>query len=423
MIFPLMFNGLATNGVLSKMSKLLSDIIAIKADPEISTYDAFGRLRTSTPLALFSDRGYRDNPLFWSSDINGAGASIDTSDSATTSTLDLTVGTVSGEYVYRQTRRRFIYEPARSSFISNAVAFPPQDSNRRARVGLFDTNDGLYFEDSGTDYQFVYRSGVTGSPVNNTITQSNWNLDSFDGNGPSGININFEDSFVAIIDFTWHGAGLIRYGFLMKGQPMYAHIEELSINTGSRFGYIGNPTLPIRLEIENTGTASGSGILDWKASSVASEGNSVEQGVVLAEVNSEPLNVDDTTLTPLLSIRLSPSFLNSGAEFIKASILNIDNRPAQVQILYNATLGGGTNWQTGETDIIQYDEDSTTVTGGTRVDGTFVLSEGAISEPVSFNERGLGFDINDVPDIITIAARTFNKDSDLVATLQYIAKY
>lgn len=56
------------------------------------------------------------------------------------------------------------------------------------------------------------------------ISQSDWNIDTCDGNGPSGYNLDLSKIQMFYIDYSWYGAGAIRYGFKdQRGEVIYCH--------------------------------------------------------------------------------------------------------------------------------------------------------------------------------------------------------
>jgi hypothetical protein len=56
------------------------------------------------------------------------------------------------------------------------------------------------------------------------IPQSQWNLDKCNGTGPSGYNIDLTRMQMWYIDYSWYGAGFIRYGVRgVNGQITYCH--------------------------------------------------------------------------------------------------------------------------------------------------------------------------------------------------------
>lgn len=87
------------------------------------------------------------------------------------------------------------------------------------------------------------------------IPQSEWNIDKADGNGPSGFNLDLTKMQMAYIDYSWYGAGKVRYGFKgVNGDVNYFH--ELVHNNIKTEAYLRSGNLPSRYEVENKGTPS-----------------------------------------------------------------------------------------------------------------------------------------------------------------------
>jgi hypothetical protein len=84
-----------------------------------------------------------------------------------------------------------------------------------------------------------YRGGtnVTNTIVSKTIDvryiQSSWNIDKMDGTGASLMNIDLTKMQMFYMDFTWYGAGAIRFGFKNnRGEVVYCHrIPNNNVNT------------------------------------------------------------------------------------------------------------------------------------------------------------------------------------------------
>jgi len=84
------------------------------------------------------------------------------------------------------------------------------------------------------------------------IRQDQWNLDAMDGRGPGGYNLEISKMQMIYIDYTWYGAGYIRWGFrAIKGDIVYVHrMANNNINTAS---YQRSGNLPARYEVSNEG--------------------------------------------------------------------------------------------------------------------------------------------------------------------------
>ena len=82
------------------------------------------------------------------------------------------------------------------------------------------------------------------------IPQDDWNLDRCDGTGKEGFVINTKKIQMAYMDYSWYGAGKIRFGFKdRKGHVRYAH--EFIHNNRLDEAYMRSGNLPAKYEIEN----------------------------------------------------------------------------------------------------------------------------------------------------------------------------
>lgn len=86
----------------------------------------------------------------------------------------------------------------------------------------------------------------------NRVPQSQWNMDKMDGTGPSGYNLDISKMQMAYIDYTWYGAGFIRFGFrAVNGEIVYCHkMPNNNVNTSA---YMRSGNLPGRFEAINQG--------------------------------------------------------------------------------------------------------------------------------------------------------------------------
>ena len=82
------------------------------------------------------------------------------------------------------------------------------------------------------------------------IPQSSWNIDKCDGTGPSGYNIDLAKMQMFYIDYSWYGAGFIRWGFRgPTGDVIYCH--KLINNNVNTEAYMRSGNLPARYESES----------------------------------------------------------------------------------------------------------------------------------------------------------------------------
>ena len=247
---------------------------------------------------------------------SGATATVTTVGTGSTITFDrdnaaviLQVGASSGDSATRASHRYLPYVPGKSQLITQTFLFGTAVPNVRRRVGYFDPENGLYFEQTSTGVRFVRRTKTSGSVVNNLIEQANWNVDKFDGSkegsNPSGINLDFTCNQFLWIDFQWQGAGRVRLGFEINGIPFIAH--EIKTSNTIATVWMSTPSLPVRYEISNTGATTGINIIKEFCTAVTSEGGERINGIGFT-VSSEVTARAVTTIAPVLAIRLKNSF-------------------------------------------------------------------------------------------------------------------
>ena len=92
---------------------------------------------------------------------------------------------------------------------------------------------------------------ITGSVytkvVDTRIPQYAWNIDRCDGTGPSGFSLNLAKNQMMYIDYSWYGAGFIRFGFRgADGNIIYCH--KILNNNVNQLAYMRSGNLPARYE-------------------------------------------------------------------------------------------------------------------------------------------------------------------------------
>ena len=79
------------------------------------------------------------------------------------------------------------------------------------------------------------------------VPQSEWNLDTVDGLGPSGYNVDLTKMQMFYIDYSWYGAGFIRWGLRgIDGNITYVH--KMANNNVNAEAYMRSGNLPARYE-------------------------------------------------------------------------------------------------------------------------------------------------------------------------------
>jgi hypothetical protein len=343
--------------------------------------DAFGRQRVGEPFTLFDSKQLIDGgPLFWATQ-TVSGSTINWMVNRS-STILTTSGTV-GSQAIRQTKRRFNYQPGKSLFINQTFVMGPPVPGIRKDVGYFDENDGIYFQQDMTGtLNFVRRSNVTGQPVDIHIPQSLWNLDRFDGTGPSGIVLNPAQAQILAIDMQWLGAGRVRMGFEINGVLFYAHQFSHANQINSVF--MSKPNLPVRAAVIcQSGSLSGS--LEHICASVISEAGYDPPGLIFsANRSTSSISVDQNAIYPLLSLRMMSGSLTTNVLLQSIRIISETGSNFLWQLFLNPTINGGTdnaNWTKNFGSSLQYDISRTTAN---TLSGGILLDSGYGTEAADF---------------------------------------
>lgn len=98
----------------------------------------------------------------------------------------------------------------------------------------------------------AYRGATTtNATVSKTIDvkipQSQWNIDRFDGQGPSAMTLDLSKMQMFYMDYSWYGAGYIRWGFRgLDGNVQYGN--KFVNNNQNYVAYMRSGNLPARYE-------------------------------------------------------------------------------------------------------------------------------------------------------------------------------
>lgn len=91
-------------------------------------------------------------------------------------------------------------------------------------------------------------NAVITKTVDQRIPQSQWNIDRVDGTGPSGYRLDLSRMQMFYMDYSWYGAGFIRWGFRgTNGDIIYCHKQ--ANNNVNYEAYMRSGNLPGRYEV------------------------------------------------------------------------------------------------------------------------------------------------------------------------------
>jgi hypothetical protein len=311
----------------------------------------------------------------WETDTTGTASAVHDPNA---SNVVMSVGSTAGDKVIRQTRQVMRYIPGRVSLVSFAIRLETPVAGVRRRFGIFDGENGAYFEDDGGTYSCVLRSNVTGSVVETRVTRDNWNGDKLDGNGYSQITADPEAVQMINIEYEWYGAGQVIFSYTIDGETHSIH--KFNIANRQNQVWCSTPFLPIRVEIENVTGAAGTHYIYQGSNSLTQEGEPEKLGTLISYSNS----ISGTTLPsantfyPVLSLRLKSNGLAGIVLPRSLQVATNDNTNVFWRLVENPTLTGGTWIDHPNPDAItQVNTTATAVSGGVVILSGFTVGGGA----------------------------------------------
>jgi ribosomal protein L31 len=130
--------------------------------------------------------------------------------------------------------------------------------------------------------------------VDTKIPQEDWSIDPCDGTGATGYNLDLSRIQMAYMDYSWYGAGKIRFGFkTTDGQVQYVH--EFVHNNNLFESYFRSGNLPARYEVVTYANPTYIPSLFHWGTSVMMDGRFDDDNAYLFTQNSQTLDIRGTT--------------------------------------------------------------------------------------------------------------------------------
>lgn len=394
--------------------------------------DAFSRLRVSIATSLFeSQQEYGLSTLIWETATSGGGSSI--ANNSTTKLTALVCGTGATDYAVLQSRQYVRYIPGKSHLVLLTGIFSPGTvANNTCRAGYFDAANGVFLSVTNGVASITQRTSTSGSVSDsNTATQPNWNIDPFDGTGPSGLTLDLSKTQILFISAQWLGVGRVVVGFDIDGRLWPAH-QFLNANNLT-VPYTQTFNLPVRLETRNLAGAT-STTIQFVCCSVQSEGGLSDLGLPFS-VSNGISSIGVTTRRAILSIRPKATFnslTNRGHINLADLSVTAQTNSCFYELIYNATLGGVPSWTSANAaSITEYDVAGTTITGGTVIASGFSIAGAGVTRGVQSTELNSRnpLTISQVDggaatqNTLTIAATSFTGTSNVAAAINWFERY
>lgn len=357
-------------------------------------FDAFGRQRVSEPYTIADYKvPYGIGGEFYVIQ-SGGGTSAPVTNEAS---IRLTVTTGASDFIYAQTRMYHQYQPGKSQLVLFSFKLNGAEDGAVKRIGLFDDRNGAFLEYEGAtgDLSLVERRYVTGSAIDHSIAQADWNIDKCDGTGPSGFDIDVTKTQLLFIDYQWLGVGRVRIGFVHDGAYVVAH--EFYHSNNLTTVYWNMPSLPLRGEIRNSSALAATTSLDLICGTVQAEGGYSESGNDYAAFTATRTIGNPPATLPMMAIKLKDAVNGYPNRFtIRLGEVNCYSETGGYRLdIYrlashtqlSSTDPGGIVWTSA--NALSGVEYSTNLDGYTPtstdelIESFYVVAGGGVSRPVS----------------------------------------
>jgi hypothetical protein len=372
--------------------------------------DAFGRSRTSEPFTLGDYKHlYAIDESFLNYNISGSTHTFNKNRASVT----LATSASATSRAVHQTKMYHNYMPGKSQAILSSIVFGAPQPGVIKRTGYFDDYNGIFFEQDQTgSLQFVIRSSAngTGSITENRVKQADWNVNTL----LSGdVILDITKSQLFFTDFQWLGIGRVRCGVVINGVTVLCHVFDHSNKTD--VVYMSNPNLPIRCEIRNTTTATGS--MEQICGTVFSEGGYAESGITYGASSPGLRRITSGSTMPVLTIRLKNTYNGlPNRAFVRLEDVSVfsEDHTVKYQVLRldSGSITTGTWISVDSGSVVEYNVSATSFTGGHEFLNGFVAAGGTGQGNAS---SGIGQRAGSTNKINYIAQNFESTDSDLYA--------
>jgi hypothetical protein len=159
-----------------------------------------------------------------------------------------------------------------------------------------ESNVNLSSVGTTTVHSFVpAKSGIiVTKTVDTRVPQEDWSIDPCDGTGVTGYNLDLSRIQMAYIDYSWYGAGKIRFGFkTTDGQVQYVH--EFVHNNNLFESYLRSGNLPARYEVNTYENPTYIPFLFHWGTSVMMDGRFDDDNSYLFTQSGQALTINGTT--------------------------------------------------------------------------------------------------------------------------------
>jgi hypothetical protein len=322
--------------------------------------DAFGRLRVTDTFTLGDYKHlYAIDENFLNYNISGSTTTFNVNRA---SVIMQTSASAVSRAVH-QTKMYHNYMPGKSQLILSSFKFGVPESGVIKRTGYFDDYNGIFLEQDQTgSLQFVIRSSTngTGSVQENRVKQENWNVNTL---LTGDVVLDMAKVQLFWTDFQWLGIGRVRCGLVVKGAFILCHVFDHSNYTD--VVYMSTPNLPVRCEILNTTSSTGS--MEQICASVMSEGGYEENGTSWGKISPSFRTVGPNTSVLLMTLRLKNSYNGlPNRAYVRMEDISVYSQDQAVRYsllrINSGSVSGGSWNSVDSSSVVEFNTGSMTYT-------------------------------------------------------------
>jgi hypothetical protein len=249
--------------------------------------DVVGKLKVSQSQNIYdADFEYGVQPLRWEQFIqNTSGqAYIVQNPGLGGVSMNIGGGNTPGDITIRQSRPYHRYQPGKTMYMASNVNFGVSVSGQTQRVGIFDDSNGIFFLQNGAGYAqnpysmyVVIRSDSGGLPTDQVFPMESWN-----GNKNIINSIDWTKVQMIWMEYAWYGAGALRWGVVINGEPWVIH--QVGTGNGTVLGtaqvkpWSRTGNLPVRYEQRDNGSSAQSLMTHYGVSVLVEGGIDKQRG-------------------------------------------------------------------------------------------------------------------------------------------------
>ena len=380
--------------------------------------DLFGNLPVAEQFSLHDNsRVFGDSiALFWTDLLIGAGSNT----YVKAESKNVLAVTSAGDVAATQLKHRKKYQPLKAHKTATSGLFTQQLGVEKY-VGLFDLDNYGDPVVDGTIYNGVpikiTEDNVFVQIWNNgalaiEVQKSDWNIDSLDGAGSSGITLDLSYAQILISEIEWLGVGSALFIVNVDGQNVPVHRID-NANVRVQGVYMRTANLPVCYMLKSVG---GAGSVDVICNAVVSGGGHNPVGVPFVIENPNTLSIGGGDYEAILFIRLKPNSYEGTVDLKGISGLVASSGDSVFRLLFNPAWGGGAlTWVDYPNSHVQYAfANGNDITGeGRKVGLDYVSSDSDAGAKVVESDLRLGktlqADANQEGryDILCLAAQSF----------------